>query len=185
MTSPVRFLKKFLKSPTTIGSIVPSSPVLVATIMAAIDWQKVGVIVELGAGTGVVTKAINSIRSEQSVFISFEKDEQMHNDLMKRYPDIVMGSDAFHLAIELNKLGHEQVDCIVSCLPFSLFEASQQSALLASIYKVLRPGGQFIAFQYSLQLQKQIEAIYDDVDVRFVMRNIPPAFIYVCHKQVQ
>ncbi len=184
MTSPVRFLKKFFRSPSNIGSIVPSSPVLVAAIVGAIDWQKANVIVELGAGTGVVTRAINSIRSEQSVFISFEKDEQMHNHLQKRFPDAVIGSDAFHLADELNKLGYNQADCIVSCLPLSNFGPVQQSELLASIYNVLRPGGQFIAFQYSLQLQKQIEAIYADVDIRFVMRNIPPAFVYVCHKQV-
>ena len=184
MTSPVRFLKKFFNSPSSIGSIVPSSPVLVAAIIGAIDWQKVGVIVELGAGTGVVTRAMNSIRSEQSVFISFEKDEQMHQHLQKRFPEVVIGSDAFHLADELQKLGHNHADCIISCLPFANFNPAQQAELLSSIYEALRPGGQFIAFQYSLQLQKQIEAMYAEVDIRFVMRNIPPAFLYVCHKQL-
>jgi phospholipid N-methyltransferase len=185
MSSSVRFLKKFFNSPSSIGSIVPSSPILVASIMAAIDWERAGVIVELGAGTGVVTRAINSRRVHGSMFISFEKDEQMRHDLQKRFPDIAVGSDAFHLLLELQKLGYSHADCIVSCLPFANFNRRQQSQLLASIYTALRPGGMLIAFQYSLQLQSQLEAVYEDVECQFVIRNIPPAFVYVCRKQVQ
>lgn len=185
MSSSVRFLKKFFNSPSSIGSIMPSSPVLVASIMAAIDWQLARVIVELGAGTGVVTRAINSRRPEDSVFISFEKDEQMRHDLQKRCPDVVVGSDAFHLLLEMQKHGYKHADCIVSCLPFANFNRHQQSQLLDSIYSALRPGGMFIAFQYSLQLQAQLEAVYEEIDCQFVMRNIPPAFVYVCRKQIQ
>ena len=164
---------------------MPSSPVLVASIMAALDWQLASVIVELGAGTGVVTRAINSRRPEDSVFISFEKDEQMRHELQKRCPDVVVGSDAFHLLLEMQKHGYDHADCIVSCLPFANFNRHQQSQLLDSIYSALSPGGMFIAFQYSLQLQAQLEAVYEEIDCQFVMRNIPPAFVYVCRKQVQ
>lgn len=185
MTSSVRFLKKFLHSPASIGSIVPSSPVLVTSMMAPVDWQQSRVIVELGAGTGVVTRAINSRRAPGSVFVSFEKDEQMHQDLHKRFPDVVIASDAFHLQEELQKAGADYADCIISCLPFANFDRYQRSRLLEIIYNALRPGGMFIAFQYSLQLEDQLEALYEEVDSRFVMMNIPPAFVYVCRKQVQ
>lgn len=183
MTSSVRFLKKFLNSPASIGSIVPSSPVLVASMMAAVDWEQSRVIVELGAGTGVVTRAINSRRGEDSVFITFEKDVQMGQDLHRRFPDVVVAADAFHLPEELQRLGVAKADCIVSCLPFANFNRIERSRLLGIIYDTLRPGGKLIAFQYSLQLQDQLEAIYEDVDCRFVMMNIPPAFVYVCRKK--
>ena len=182
MTSSVRFLKKFLNSPASIGSIVPSSPVLVASMMAPVAWQQTRVIVELGAGTGVVTRAINTRRTEDSVFVSFEKDEQMHQDLRRRFPDVHLALDAFHLQEELQKTGSGQADCIVSCLPFANFNRYQRARLLEIIYDALRPGGMLIAFQYSLQLQDRLEAVYEEVDSRLVMMNIPPAFVYVCRK---
>ena len=185
MTSSVRFLKKFFNSPSSIGSIVPSSPALVASIMAEVEWEDAKVIVELGAGTGVVTRAINSRRATGSVFISFEKDEQMLHDLKRRLNDVIMRQDAFHVQDELVGLGYLHADCIISCLPFANFDRNQQSQLLESIYKALRPGGMFIAFQYSLQLQAQLESVYEEVGCQFVMRNIPPAFVYVCRKQLQ
>lgn len=185
MTSSVRFLKKFLNSPSTIGSVVPSSPVLVASMMAPVDWHQARVIVELGAGTGVVTRAINKRREADSIFLSFEKDEQMSQDLQKRFPDVHHASDAFHLQEELLKLGVTHADCILSCLPFANFNRFERTRLLDIIYNALRPGGRFIAFQYSLQLQDQLESVYEEVDNRFVMMNFPPAFVYVCRKQLQ
>ncbi len=185
MTSSVRFLKKFFNSPASIGSIVPSSPILVASIMAAVEWEQAKVIVELGAGTGVVTRAINSRRRHGSIFIGFEKDEQMLHDVKRRCPDVIMRADAFHLQAELLNLGYSRADCIISCLPFANFDRRQKAQLLDSIYNALRPGGMFIAFQYSLQLQAQLESVYEEVECQFVMRNIPPAFVYICHKKIQ
>lgn len=185
MSSSVAFLKKFLNSPSSIGSVAPSSPALVASMMAPIDWQQDRVIVELGAGTGVITQAIDDNRADGSVFISFEKDEQMHADLKLRFPDIVIGHDAFRLSELLHLHGLHQVDCVVSGLPFANFDRYDQYDLITTIHDVLRPGGLFIAFQYSLQLQTYLKTVFADVDSRFVVRNIPPAFVYVCRKQLQ
>ena len=46
------FLGKFLKQGTAIASLAPSSPWLSRTTVRNIDWERAGVIVELGAGTG-------------------------------------------------------------------------------------------------------------------------------------
>ena len=185
MSSSVEFLKRFLNSPSSIGSIAPSSAALVASMMAPIDWRDTQTIVELGAGTGVITQAINDSRSDESVFISFENDDQMHAELKLRFPDVMIGHDAFRLSGILQQHGHDQVDCVVSGLPFANFDRYQQFGLITTIHEVLRPGGLFIAFQYSLQLQGYLRSVFADVDSRFVVRNIPPAFVYVCSKQIQ
>jgi len=184
MMESVSFLKKFIHSPSTIGSIVPSSPALVTSMMSEIDWQQVNSIVELGAGTGVVTRSINDKRNNQSVFFSFEKDEQMNRALKYRYPGVVIGNDAFNLAEVLALNGYERVDCVVSCLPFANFKREQQLALLETIHTVLHPGGTFIAFQYSLQLQPRLKSVYAEVKCRYVLKNFPPAFIHVCRKSM-
>lgn len=54
-----------------IGSITPSSPQLVASMLCNVDWDKIGCIAEFGAGTGVVTKAImkTSCRRAGSLYL--------------------------------------------------------------------------------------------------------------------
>jgi len=183
MMDRVNFLRKFINSPATIGSIAPSSPVLVTTMMAEIDWQHMGVIAELGAGTGVVTRAINERRHRESVFFSFEKDEQMNIALKHHFPGVMVGDDAFKLSEIMALHGYHQLDCVISCLPFANFRRQQQTELLECIHTLLAPGGLFIAFQYSLQLQSCLKAVYEKVECRFVMKNLPPAIIYVCRKQ--
>ena len=63
------FLKHFLKSPSSVGSITPSSPSLTKAMVSAIDWANVNSVVELGAGTGVLTAAIEKHRRADSVFL--------------------------------------------------------------------------------------------------------------------
>ena len=46
------FIKKFVSEPRIIGSITPSSPQLVASMLCNVDWERVGAIAEFGAGTG-------------------------------------------------------------------------------------------------------------------------------------
>ena len=52
------FLAEFLRSPRAIGSVVPSSPSLGRILADAIADVTPGVIVELGAGTGPVTRQL-------------------------------------------------------------------------------------------------------------------------------
>src|ERR1700757_4332178 len=52
------FLGKFLKHGTAIASLAPSSPWLSRTTVRNVDWARAGVVVELGAGTGPITRVI-------------------------------------------------------------------------------------------------------------------------------
>jgi phospholipid N-methyltransferase len=52
------FLLRFFRSPRMIGSITPSSDQLVRTMLEPIPWERVDSVVELGAGTGVITEAL-------------------------------------------------------------------------------------------------------------------------------
>ena len=52
------FLKGFIKHPAMVGSIIPSSPALVRTMLDPIDWKSVKLFVEYGPGVGTFTKSI-------------------------------------------------------------------------------------------------------------------------------
>ncbi|MGA8942115.1 MAG: phospholipid methyltransferase, partial [Thermoactinomyces sp.] len=71
---------------------------------------------------------------------------------------------------------------IVSGLPFALFEKRIRESIVEQAADVLKPDGKFIAFQYSPQMKKLLLNKFSRVDISFVSLNIPPAFVYVCHK---
>jgi phospholipid N-methyltransferase len=178
----IRFFHKFLQSPGQIGSIVPSSTALAKKITEPIDWEKTVSIVELGAGTGVFTRLIQHLKSSNCKFVAFEKDQEMRERLARQFPDLPCYADAIELSSVLSRLGIGQADCIVSGLPFANFSQEQRDRLVSEIYASLQPGGLFIAFQYSLQMKKQLETTFADVAVEIVPLNLPPAFVYVCRK---
>lgn len=182
MQSSARFLKKFLDSPATVGSIIPSSRMLVSAMLSPVDWARAETIVELGAGTGVITRAIEGRRRSDSAFLAFESDPQMRAELGRRYPDALLEDDAFHMHTALERHGLEGADCVISGLPFANFPRNQQAGLITAIHDALRPGGLFVAFQYTRQLQPYLDSTYGDIARRLVLFNVPPALVYICRK---
>lgn len=183
MLSTWTFMKRFARSPAAIGSVVPSSRFLVTKMLESIDWQQTRSIIELGAGTGVITAAIDARRKPGSTFISFERDDDMRHELKARFPDIHAHHDAFMLRDVLTKQSLNGVDCIVSGLPFANFDDAQRTALISDIHAALRPGGVFIAFQYTRLLQPYFLSVYGRYECKRVLINLPPALVYFCTKQ--
>lgn len=176
------FLNKFIRSPGSIGSVTPSSSALVTSMLATVDWDRADLIVELGAGTGVITETINNLRRSPSVFISFEKDSGMRSALANRYPDIEFSDDAGTLEDVITRKGIGNADYIFSGLPFANFSKTDLERSLNGIYQALKPGGQLIAFQYTRRLRGYLVTTYSSVECSYVARNIPPAFVYRCRK---
>lgn len=174
------FLKKFLRSPKKIGSITPSSPFLAQAMFKTVDWQSVQTIVELGAGTGVFTRQIHARKLNRCEAIIFECDDDMRRRLQRLYPDFHYYENAKNICADIRALGLTQVDCIISGLPFANFSQSLRNCILEGVVNSLKPGGQFIAFQYSLQMKKQLNERFKNVELSVVPLNLPPAFVYYC-----
>jgi phospholipid N-methyltransferase len=148
--------------------------------MRPIDWEHQYVIVELGAGTGALTRYIHRLKKADSHALIFEKDAQMRNRLKMAYPDLLFASDARHLSRELSNHNLGQADCILSGLPFANFSPLLRSRILREVRRSLRPNGLFITFQYTLQMKPHLEQQFRSVEIVFTPWNIPPAFIYIC-----
>ncbi len=165
-----------------MGSITPSSHVLTKEMLSPIDWDKVSTIVELGAGTGVFTRWIERKRRRDATLVAFEKEHTMRQHLTEGYPDVAFHEDAVDLTRVLRESGLGHADCIVSGLPFANFRQSLRDRIMAEVHSALKPGGLFVAFQYSLQMKNQLSALFSKVSVKLVPFNLPPAFVYVCEK---
>jgi phospholipid N-methyltransferase len=177
------FLQKFIQHPKQIGSVWPSSGFLARKMVQSVPWSEIGSIAELGSGTGAITRYISSsVPGATKVFL-FEKDEQMRSKLQQRYPNFVCDTNANHLSKVVNLHGLHQLDCVMSGLPFFNFPNEVRETLINQITDVLKPGGYFVAFQYSLQMKRQFSDLFDLEKIRMVPLNFPPAFVYVCRKR--
>ncbi len=182
MSNPLLFLRRFLNSPLGVGSVVPSSRFLVRSMVTGIDWHRVEAIAELGAGTGVITDAIDHSRKKNSRFLSFERDDNMRHTLEARYPSVNFHDDALGLRAAMQEHQLQGLDCVISGLPLFNFPDQERRRLLTDIHELLNPGGVFVAFQYTRVLKPFLVSMYDELETCFVWANLPPAFVYVCKK---
>src|SRR5437660_12719868 len=79
------FLRKFLKHGTAIASLAPSSPWLSRTTVRNVDWDKAKVLVELGAGTGPITRVLAEKARPETRLIALERDPDFARLLRERF----------------------------------------------------------------------------------------------------
>lgn len=182
LTEKLSFLMKFIESPTQVGSITPSSRFLAEKMLESIDWENVRFVAELGAGTGAFTNHIQLLKHPNCKFAVFEKDDDMRQALYNLYPESSYFEDALCLAEKVQSMGMESLDAVVSGLPFALFEETVRQRIIDEVLQSIKPNGVFITFQYSLQMKHLLSSKFSRVEISFVPLNLPPAFVYVCHK---
>ncbi|WP_374655282.1 class I SAM-dependent methyltransferase [Dongia sp.] len=139
-----------------------------------------GFVVELGGGTGAVTRAIlaSGIPPEQLVVV--ERDPMLHKHLVERFPGVrILLGDALHLPSLLKRHGVVPVAAIVSSLPLLSLKKSIQLRIGAQAFAVLEPGAPFIQFTYGLfsPLPRNRLGIVGEVEER-VLQNLPPASVW-------
>lgn len=177
-----RFYVALIRSPRKVAGFAPSSSYVGAAIVKNIDWDLMDTIVELGAGTGVITKQIDKAKSNQSQAIIFEVDPHLKRLLMRQFPEMIHREDARDLLETMRELNLPHVDVIVSGLPFAMFPQSLREEILDVVYKALKPGGIFITYQYSLQMRKHLHKRFSSIRSSWVPLNFPPMFVHICSK---
>lgn len=176
------FLRVSRRHPLQVGSAAPSSRRLVAAMLQGISWAGVQTVVELGAGTGAITKAVLAAKPQSAQLLVFEREPAFQAVLRERYPELNLFADARDLRAVLAGRGLAAADVILSGIPFALLPAEQQDDLLDEIASCLAPGGMFVAFQYSLLLYRRLQRRFRRVSLGFAAVNLPPAFVYRCYK---
>jgi ornithine lipid N-methyltransferase len=181
------FLGKFLKQGTAIASLAPSSPWLSRSTVRNIDWQQARVIVELGAGTGPITRVLAANAPPGCRVVVLERDPDFCRLLRERFEgrhdfDVVEG-DVRDLASILADKGVGLADHIVSGLPVPSFPRELQATLFRVVGQVLRPDGTFnqiteLPWVYLSFYRKYFE----EVQFVFEPRNLPPAGAYFCRR---
>jgi phosphatidylethanolamine/phosphatidyl-N-methylethanolamine N-methyltransferase len=184
--------RAFLRNPTQIGAIAPSSAVLAECITSEIDIERAGSVVEYGVGTGVFTRAILRKLAPEASYCGFEIDPELAARFRRDFPGVNLSTeDVVHAPRVLAEAGIAQADCIVSGLPWAAFPEQTQRRILSSTMAILAPAGHFATFAYLqgviLPAGKRFRRLLDEHFAvversRVVWRNLPPAFVYRCRK---
>lgn len=174
-----KFFKEFLKEKKGVGAIAPSSKFLAKKMTEPIDFSRANLIVELGPGTGNITKAILKNMKFDARLLAFEINEcfvSRLNELGDERLSIISDS-----AENIGKyVEGKTVDYVISSLPLAVIPQKVKDNIVASSMKHLKDDGQFIQFQYSLNARKMLKENFNEVKVDFTAINIPPAFVYKC-----
>lgn len=179
----ITFLKTFAKSPRKIGSVTPSSKFLTRAMLDRVDWKNANYIAELGAGTGVFTREIIKRAKPDAKILVFEIDPDLQDLIRsehKFHKGLSLHSDAQKLYAYMKENKIEELDFIISSLPFTVLPPKMTVRILEGVLKSLKPGGHFVAYQYSSIMKHVLQKKFSHIKTRFVPFNIPPAFVYDC-----
>ena len=170
------FIHQFLKHPKQIGAVAGTSR-FAGRAMAREMAGSLNV-VEFGGGTGTITAQILKHLPENGRLTCFEINPKFCEYLRKiNDPRLtVINDDAGNCEKYVDSL-----ECIVSALPLTLFDKSERESFLTIAGKARK----YIQIFYSKVLTETLKNYFSDVKVKFVLLNIPPAFIHICSNSTE
>lgn len=182
------FLKEGLKHYRECGTLLPSSPRLAKAITKCVPQLTPDeVILELGAGTGVVTKQLRE-RFPKNKIVSVEINGEFCKKLKKEFPDvIIVESCASKVEEVLRDLGvpNKKVAAVVSGLPFVSIPEELRPRIWSAIARVLEIGKPYIQFSYIAAYWKKLPLPgFEREKTRKVWTNIPPASVFTFKRVV-
>ena len=181
----IQFIKESLKNIKEVGTIFPSSKFVVAKMIAPINFGEKLTILELGAGSGVITKKLLEKMSSDSQLICFETNKKFYQELKQINNEkmILINESAEKMKLYLKEFKIEKVDYIVSSVPLVTLPKEKTHKILSISVEILGKSGKLIQLQYSKLLDKRLKSYYNNIDIQFTPRYYLPAFIYTCYNQ--
>ncbi len=185
---PLLFWGRSLKNPMQVCSLFPSSPFVGRAMSWAIADRPESHVVELGPGTGAVTRQLLRSGLPRENLTVIEIDSHLGGHLRRTFPDLdVVIAPAQELAQIWRERNGPKVGAIVSTLPMRLFSRKLIRSILKNSLGVLAPGGIFVQFTYrqNSPVPEHIAASLGLSVTRYsrVWINLPPASIWVYRRE--
>ena len=177
----LKFFKGWIDRPRTVGSIVPTSSVTARRMASIIDTKSGLPVLEVGPGTGVITKAIlgRGVKPSDLYVVEYSSDFVGH--LRRNYPDVnVIEGDGFNLDQTLGDKHDMEYDCVVSGVPLLNFPVQRRVAYLENLLKRIPHGRPVVQLTYGPK--SPIPPGFGDYTVEhfhFILRNIPPTQLWL------
>ena len=168
-----------------VGSIIPSSRVLIDKMLDPVDWANTKLFVEYGPGVGTFTRPVLERLGPNATLLTIDTNPDFTRYLRDHIDDprlvAITGS-----AAEVEKILAERnlgsADYVLSGLPFSTLPPGIGDAIAEATSKVIRPGGAFLVYQFSPKVRDFIKPHFKPIRRGFEWINVPPATLFWAYK---
>ena len=175
------FLEGFLQHPVMVGSIIPSSRYTIAKMLAPVKWDECRLFVEYGPGVGTFCRPVLDRLRRDGALIVIDTNPLYIDYLRATITDsrftAVLGSAADVEAI-VQAHGRDHADYVLSGLPFSTLPDGVGPAIAEATWRVLRPGGAFLVYQFSARARDFMARHFRHIDQGFEFWNVLPCRLF-------
>ena len=176
-----QFLRGFIKHPRMVGSIIPSSRILINKMLGPVDWETTRLFVEYGPGVGTFTRPILDLLGPDATLVTIDTNADFTTYLRDAIDDprlVPVTGSAADVEKILADRGLGQADYVLSGLPFSTLPPGVGDAIATATAAVIRPGGAFLVYQFSPKVRDFIAPHFARIDRGFEWVNVPPATLF-------
>ncbi|HMD55571.1 MAG TPA: rRNA adenine N-6-methyltransferase family protein [Phycisphaerae bacterium] len=183
------FMGKFFRHGTRISSIWPSSRSMSRACISRINWNTARVVVELGAGTGAITREILRRLQPHTLLLAIERDHDFIRVLQDQFSESkkirILHGDVSELGAILHEhnISEAGVDGFVSGLGTPNLPEVVKTGMFAAVKRYLGPNGYFSNItEVPWYFQRYYRTVFNDVSFQLVPINVPPGGIYHCRQ---
>lgn len=175
------FFRGFVEHPRMVGSIIPSSRFTIDKMLGPVDWDRCDLFVEYGPGVGTFCLPVLERMKGNARLIAIDTNPlyvDFLNQSIKdsRFTAVLGSAEAVEDIIRL--VGYEHADYVLSGLPFSTLPGGVGPRIVSATHRVLRPGGAFMAYQFTAAVRDLMRADFRRIDSGFEFWNILPCKLY-------
>ena len=176
------FLRRWLANPLRVGAIAPSAPALARAMARAAQFDNGNgdLLVELGPGTGSVTRALLAAGVSEERLVLVERDRHLYAWLERHFPRAtVLHSDARRLDEILPDGQAGRVSTVVSSIPLKSLPRNERAEIVQAAFRVLSNGGCLVQYSYGVPSPLPCDALgLIGRRVAFAAANLPPATVW-------
>jgi len=177
------FARNFLKHPTMLGSVIPSSRFLVNDLLAQVNWDRARVVVEYGPGVGTITQHILKRMRHDAVLVVIELNQDFVEFLRRDVNDprlVVLRGSASDARKLLASVGLSQADYVISGIPYSTLTYRLRRAVCEETRELVAPEGTYLVYQFTAVALPYLKSHFSLVQEAFQPWNILPARLFYC-----
>ena len=174
------FFRRWIAHPLKVGAVLPSSPALAKLVARQVHLGSNEAVVELGAGTGSVTKALLKAGIPPNRLFVVEIDPDLCGFLRRQFPQAqVIQGDATKLPELLPAKWIGKVPFVISGIPMVTLPIEVQRKMFAAWFAVMRPHGRVLQYTYSLVSPVPEKKLGLKGKRRgLAVLNVPPAWVW-------
>ena len=173
------FFKRWLANPLQMGSIIPSSATFSRLIAERVQFGPDEVVVELGAGTGTITRALLRAGVPAEKLVVVEIVPEMANHLRNIFPGVqVVCGDGFDLPRVLEQARAGRVGDVVCGIPLVMLPFPTQQKIVGAMLEA-SPGRGFLHLSYCITSPLPSAKLgLTGKRLAWTMKNFPPGGVW-------